>query len=333
MSGVGRNSPSSRASHTVLRLPRKPWGRGPRLRLDARGPRFNQLSLALGGRLAGWDGGAQAGCALSYPHLLRPKALGAPTPRWPRLTVLEFPSGEWSGECRHWDRANPPEREREAQPSARNRRALAPFARLGRRPLAPRTHPPHLAGHASPPGRPQGAREAGSGRVEAPRAGAGGARCARLCSPGGSRPGAADGRVASPPRGSRRRAARSPPHGRPPLPPPRVRPAPAPAAAGFSVGLRGRPAARARAELCLRVCYPESRDPCSFAPSSLPYSRPFAVIWSRSCRPLAVTLGSTGLSTHSRTPEGPLTRMSTRDPWIPRKQRSARPGRPGPQTV
>lgn len=75
------------------------------------------------------------------------------------------------------------------------------------------------------------------------------ARRGRLCSPGGQRPGSAGGRLASPPRASRRPAARSTPHGRPP-PPPRARPVRAPAAPRFGVGPSGRPEARVRAESC-----------------------------------------------------------------------------------
>ena len=139
--------------------------------------------------------------------------------------------------------------QKEAQPSARARRALAPPAWFGRSPPAPPTHPLRPATRASPPGGPEGPREAGSGRAgSGPRGlGAGGARRGQLGSPGGPCPGAAGGRLASPPRGSRRRAAPSAPHGRPP-PPPRARPARAPAAPGFRVGLRGLPEARVRAE-------------------------------------------------------------------------------------
>lgn len=62
----------------------------------------------------------------------------------------------------------------------------------------------------------------------------------------------------------------------------------------------------ARGKLWLGVCDRENRDPRSFGPSSLPHSRPPAVIWSRSCRPLAASSGRTGPDPPPRPHGGPL---------------------------
>lgn len=186
--------------------------------------------------------------------------------------------------------------EKEAQPSGRTRRALAPPAWFGSSPPAPLTHPLR-----PPPAPALLAVQRGTERRAAagPGAGTPGARRKRARDAGGSahlavgvpvRPAAALPRPRVVPGAGQPRARRM--DGR--------RRRPAPVLQGSRCAGVPRPAARAasgwgaRGELWLGVCDRESRDPRSLRPSSLPHSRPPAVIWSRSCRPLAAASGSTG---------------------------------------
>lgn len=166
-------------------------------------------------------------------------------------------------------------------------------------PAAPRTHPLGCRRQPAPPARVLGPEP---GQRKPCRGGADraqGARGAWLCSPGGPRPGATGGRLASPrPRvvpGAGQPGA--PPHGRPP--PPRRPAVPRPPCTGSRCAPIPRRAARAasgsgaRGELWLEVCDPRAGSTLrrSLLPPPL---RPPAVIWSRSCRPLAAAAGRAG---------------------------------------
>lgn len=176
--------------------------------------------------------------------------------------------------------------EKEAQPSGRTRRALASPAWFGSSPPAPLTHP------LSPPPAPallavqRGTeRRAAAGPDPGPRGRAeGGARRGRLCSPGGPSPGAASGRLAWPPRGSRRRAAPSPPHGRLP-PPPRARPARLPLRRGSASGCAGgQRLGRARRALARSL---RSGEPGYALPPSFPPSPTYGLLLSSGVAPAA----------------------------------------------
>lgn len=196
-------------------------------------------------------------------------------------------------------------------------RAGFPLPGSGAAPGAPDT-PTAPAARASPPGRPEGTGEAGSGRAESgPRGRAvGGVRRGRLCSPGGPSPGVASAAAlpgprvvpgAGQPRARRMEVAAAAP-----------RPSceGAPAAPGFRVRLRGRPAAGARRAL------PEFaiRRAGIRAPSvlpSLPHVRPPHHL-SRSCRPLAAAWEAPALNPPAR----PRGLMSAADPCASREHHS-----------
>ena len=269
--------------------------------LHARQPRLHQLSRP-GRRLARLRLGlAGRECTHRVPSTPTQRA-GGPTPGRPRWTVPRVSEWEGGGVSAGAGTEQIPQKAKRGEGGAAvgtdQTRAGSPCLAREQPPGAPDT-PTAPAARASPPGRPEGDGEAGSGRAGS---GAPGAGRKRARDAGGSahlavgvpvRPAAALPRPRAVPGAGQPRARRM--DGRR-----RRRRRPAPVLQGSRCAGVPRPAARAasgwgaRGELWLGVCDRESRDPRSLRPSSLPHSRPPAVIWGRSCRPLAVASGSTG---------------------------------------
>lgn len=284
--------------------------------LDARQPRLRQLSrpgrrlarLRLG--LAGWV------CTHRFPSTPTQRA-GGPTPGRPRLTVPRVSEWEGGGVSAGAGTEPIPQKATRGEGGAAvgtdQTRAGFPCPVREQPPGAPDT-PTAPAARASPPGRPERDREAGSGRAGSGPPGQGGrgraTRAALLTWRSESRCGQWQPCLAPawfPAPGSPEPAAWTAAAAAP-------RPScKAPAAPGFRVRLRGRPAAGARAESSgseFAIRRAGIRAP-SVLPS-LPHLRPPAVIWSRSCRPLAAASGSTGPQPSGTSQRGPL-----RVPLIP----------------
>lgn len=286
--------------------------------------------------------GAPAGCALAGPPRPRPRERGAPTTERPRLAVPRVSEVEGGGVSAGARTSKSPREGKNGSEAkgmeAKGRRSGTAvgtdLARAGSpsparaqprgapdTPTAPHRPRLRVLRSQSWPGRRAAARQ-GRGRADGAQ-GERGARRGRLCSPGGPRPGSARGRLASPPRASRRPAARSTPHGRPP-PPPRARPARAPAAPRFGVGLSGRPEARVRAESCgseFAIGRTGIRAPSVPPPSptrGLPLSSGAAPV-----APWRPPREGPAPTPPPRQPEGPLANRSGTEPWVPGQRTSS----------